>query len=57
MRTMKEEQFWNLQIIAQEIRHASDYDEFYIASREETEKQIACAEELLAEVQQYLESK
>lgn len=54
---MKEEQFWNLQIIAQEIRHASDYDEFYIASREETEKQIACAEELLAEVQQYLESK
>ena len=26
---------------AEEIRHASDYDDFYIASKEETERQIA----------------
>ena len=25
---------------AEEIRHASDYDDFYIASKEETERQI-----------------
>lgn len=28
---------------AEEIRHASDYDDFYIASKEETERQIAVA--------------
>lgn len=37
-----------------EIRHASDYDEFYIASKEETEKQIACAQELIKLIEEYI---
>lgn len=41
---------------AEEIRHDSDYDEFYIASKEETEKQIACAEELIKLVEKYISS-
>lgn len=40
----------------QEIRHASDYDEFYLASKEETEKQIKTAEVLLKAVEEYLET-
>ena len=36
---------------AEEIRHDSDYDEFYIASKDETEKQIACAAELVRMVE------
>ena len=32
---------------AEEIRHASDYDDFYIATREEAQEQIATAEELI----------
>lgn len=39
---------------AEEIRHASDYDDFYIATREEAEEQIATAEELINAVEQYL---
>lgn len=31
---------------AEEIRHASDYDDFYIATKKEAEKQIMIAEEL-----------
>lgn len=42
---------------AEEIRHASDYDDFYIASREETERQIAAAEELLGMVEKYCADK
>ncbi len=38
---------------AEEIRHASDYDEFYIATREDAEKQIASAEELIGVVEEY----
>ena len=38
---------------AEAIRHASDYDDFYIASREETEKQIAVAEEFIKLVEEY----
>lgn len=38
---------------AEEIRHASDYDDFYIASREEAEKQILVAEEFIEMVRQY----
>lgn len=38
---------------AEAIRHASDYDDFYIASREETEKQIAVAEEFIKLVEAY----
>lgn len=40
--------------IAEEVRHNSDYDEFYIVSREETEKQIQTAMELIDEVEKYL---
>lgn len=36
-----------------EIRHASDYDGFYIASREETERQIAVADELIQLIEKY----
>lgn len=32
---------------AEEIRHASDYDDFYIATREEAEEQIDTAVELV----------
>lgn len=42
---------------AEEIRHASDYDDFYIASREETERQIAVADEFIRSVEQYVQQK
>ena len=35
---------------AEEIRHASDYDDFYIANRAEAEEQIETAEKLLEQV-------
>ena len=38
---------------AEEIRHASDYDDFYIASKEEAECQIAVAEEFIALSEKY----
>ena len=38
---------------AEEIRHASDYDDFYIAIREETESQVMVAEEFLRLVERY----
>lgn len=38
---------------AEEIRHASDYDDFYIASREETERQIDVADEFMQLVEAY----
>lgn len=38
---------------AEEIRHASDYDDFYIATREEAAEQIATAEELIKEIVEY----
>lgn len=38
---------------APEIRHASDYDDFYIATKTEAEEQIATAVELLEMVQKY----
>lgn len=38
---------------AEEIRHASDYDDFYIASREEAERQIVSAEEFIQLVENY----
>ena len=40
---------------AQEVRHASDYDEFYIASKEETERQIESAELLAKAIRDYLD--
>lgn len=41
--------------MAEEIRHASDYDDFYIASREEAERQITVAEEFINLVEKYCE--
>lgn len=38
---------------AEEIRHASDYDDFYIASREEAERQVAVAEEFIQIAEKY----
>lgn len=38
---------------AEEIRHASDYDDFYIASREEAERQVAVADEFVQLVEKY----
>ena len=38
---------------AEEIRHASDYDTFYIASKEITKQQIETAEQLLKLAKEY----
>ena len=38
---------------AEEIRHVSDYDDFYIASREESQRQVAVAVEFLQMAEQY----
>lgn len=38
---------------AEEIRHASDYDDFYIASREESERQVVVADEFIQQVEKY----
>lgn len=37
----------------EEIRHASDYDDFYIATIEEVNEQIAIAEEFIQMVEDY----
>lgn len=42
---------------AEEIRHASDYDDFYIATKEEAAEQIATAEELIAVIETYCKEK
>ncbi len=38
---------------AEEIRHASDYDDFYIATREKSQEQIETAEELIKMLEEY----
>ena len=38
---------------AEEIRHASDYDDFYIAKMDETLEQIATAKELIDVIESY----
>ena len=38
---------------AEEIRHASDYDDFYIATREKAEEQILTAGELIQQIEVY----
>lgn len=43
-------------VTAEEIRHASDYDTFYIASKELTSQQIQTAEQLFLLVTEYLEN-
>lgn len=42
---------------AEEIRHASDYDDFYIATKEEAQEQIATAEELIQRVENYVKER
>lgn len=39
------------------IREQSDYNDFYIASKQESEQQVEIAEELVAEVKEYLDNK
>lgn len=39
------------------IRNKSDYDEFYIASKDKTEEQIQTAEDVLKMVKEYCESR
>lgn len=39
---------------AEEIRHSSDYDDFYIATKEEAEEQIQTAKELVDQVEKYV---
>ena len=38
---------------AEEIRRSSDYDDFYIASKEESERQVSVAAEFITLVEQY----
>lgn len=38
----------------EEIRHASDYDEFYVVSKMETESSIEIAKEFLILVEEYI---
>ena len=38
---------------AEEICHASDYDDFYIASKEESERQISVADEFIILAEKY----
>lgn len=42
---------------AEMIRHASDYDDFYIATKEKSQEQIETAEELIKMVEEYCENK
>ena len=41
---------------AQEVRHASDYDDFYIVSAEDAKEQLETAEEVVDMVEKYLKS-
>ena len=43
--------------LAEEIRHASDYDDFYIASRMEAMEQIDTARELIENIEKYCNKK
>ncbi|MCM1112549.1 MAG: HEPN domain-containing protein [Muribaculum sp.] len=42
---------------AEEIRHASDYDDFYVATRERTQEQVETAEELIKKVEEYCKNR
>ena len=42
---------------AEEIRHASDYDDFYIATKEKAEEQIETAKELIDLIEAYGEGR
>lgn len=40
---------------AEQIRNASDYDDFYVASKDETRQQVANAEYLVAKINAYMD--
>ncbi len=40
---------------AERIRNASDYDDFYIANKEETQQQVANAEHIIQKIQKYID--
>ena len=42
---------------SEEIRHASDYDDFYIATKVEAEEQIQTAKELVKLVEEYVQKR
>lgn len=42
---------------AEEIRHASDYDDFYIATKENAEEQIMTAKELIEQIEFYCQER
>ncbi len=42
---------------AEQIRNASDYDDFYIASKEETRQQVENAEYLVEKIERYIDFK
>lgn len=42
---------------AKDVRHQSDYDDFYIVSVEETKRQIDTAEEVINVITEFLEAK
>ena len=42
---------------AEQIRNISDYDDFYIATREEAEEQIETAKELLRQIETYVQGR
>ena len=49
---------WLLKIAeSEEIRHASDYDDFYIATKVEAEEQIQTAKELVKLVEEYVQKR
>lgn len=44
-------------IFAEDIRHESDYDDFYIASKDETLSLIATAENLITLIKNYCDTR
>lgn len=43
--------------VAEEVRHNSDYDDFYVVTKTETVKQLETAEMLLNAVKGYIKNK
>lgn len=42
---------------AEQIRNASDYDDFYVANKEETRQQVANAENIIEKISDYMRQK
>ena len=42
---------------AEEIRHAGDYDDFYIATKEKAEEQIMAAKEMIEQIEAYCQKR